>query len=95
MANTEKIREFTEAGCWLQLTAGSLAGRFGAQAEQTAFKLIDDGWNCLAATDAHNQEHRPPLLSEGREALRQRYGDTIAQAMVFDKPARIWGLEPH
>jgi protein-tyrosine phosphatase len=93
MANTEKVRPFTEAGCWLQLTAGSLAGRFGNPAQLTAFKLIDEGWDCVAATDAHNLEHRPPLLSEGREALRKRYGDAVAQAMVQDKPARIIGLK--
>lgn len=92
MANTDKVREFTEAGCWLQLTAGSLVGRFGAQAEQAAFELIDEGWNCLAATDAHNLKSRPPLLSEGKEALRRRYGDQIAHSMVFAKPAQILGI---
>jgi protein-tyrosine phosphatase len=92
MANPDKVREFTEAGCWLQLTAGSLAGRFGAQAEQTAFKLIDEGWNCLTATDAHNLNNRPPRLSEGKEALRKRYGDQVAHSMVFEKPAQIIGL---
>jgi protein-tyrosine phosphatase len=92
MVNTEKIRPFTESGCWLQLTAGSLVGHFGMPAQQAAFKLIDQGWNCLAATDAHNLQHRPPLLSEGRDALRNRYGDAVAQAMVLDKPASILGL---
>jgi protein-tyrosine phosphatase len=92
MANPEKIREFTEAGCWLQLTAGSLAGRFGSQAEETAFKLIDDGWNCIMATDAHNLHSRPPLMSEGREAVRQRYGDAMANAMSTTKPGQIFGV---
>jgi protein-tyrosine phosphatase len=92
MANIDKVREFTEAGCWLQLTAGSLAGRFGPQAEQAAFALIDAGWNCLAATDAHNLHNRPPWLSEGKEALRLRYGEQVAHNMVYGKPAKIWGL---
>ncbi len=93
MANPEKIGEFAEAGCWLQLTAGSLVGRFGPQAQQTAFKIIDAGWNCLLATDAHNLENRPPLLSEGRAALCDRYGEAVANSMVLEKPARILGLE--
>lgn len=92
MVNTEKVRPFTEAGCWLQLTAGSLVGRFGMPAQQAAFKLIDEGWNCLAASDAHNLQNRPPLLSEGRAALRKRYGEVAAQAMVLDRPASILGL---
>ncbi|MBP6483247.1 MAG: hypothetical protein KA254_01355 [Rhodoferax sp.] len=92
MAAPEKIDEFAEAGCWLQLTAGSLVGRFGAPAQQAAYAMIDEGWNCLVATDAHNLANRPPLLSEGRAALQQRYGDAMAKAMVLDKPARILGL---
>lgn len=93
MISTDKIKPFTEAGCWLQLTAASLAGRFGVPAQQTAFKLIDAGWNCVAATDAHNLRSRPPLLSEGRDALRSRYGDVVAQAMVNDMPAKILSLK--
>ena len=92
MANIDKVNEFAEAGCWLQLTAGSLVGRFGALAERVAFKIIDAGWNCVIATDAHDLRNRPPLLSEGREALRRRYGDQVAHSMVHDKPAQIFGL---
>lgn len=92
MAKPDKVREFTEAGCWLQLTAGSLVGRFGPQAEQAAFELIDAGWNCLAATDAHSLPNRPPLLSEARTVLGQRYGEAVAHSMVHEKPAQILGL---
>jgi len=91
MADTNKIREFTEAGCWLQLTAGSLVGRFGSTAQRIAFDLIDAGHNCLLATDAHNLDSRPPLLSEGYQAVLQHYGEDKARSMAIDKPARIWG----
>lgn len=92
MARPEKVNEFAEAGCWLQLTAGSLVGRFGPQAQLAAFQIIDEGWSCVVATDAHNLNNRPPLLSEGKAALQQRYGDAVAHSMVFEKPARILGL---
>ncbi len=92
MAHPEKIDEFALAGCWFQLTAGSLAGRFGNAAKQTAFKIIDAGWNCLVATDAHNLQHRPPLLSKGLDALRECYGEDLAHSLVIEKPAKIWGL---
>ena len=91
MAHPEKIDEFTEAGCWLQLTAGSLVGRFGANAQQAAFQIIDAGWDCLLATDAHDIKNRPPLLSEGFAALKSRYGESTAQRMVIDRPAKIFG----
>ncbi len=92
MTSPDKVREFTEAGCWLQLTAGSLVGRFGPQAEQTAYSLIDAGWYCLAATDAHSLPGRPPWLNEARLTLERRYGEVVANSMVRDKPAQILGL---
>ena len=93
MAQPDKIEEFTDAGCWLQLTAGSLVGRFGRTAQKVAFELIEQDLPCLVATDAHNLQNRPPLLSEGREALRERYGDAVAQTMVIDRPLQIWGSQ--
>lgn len=92
MDNIDKVREFTEAGCWLQITAGSLVGRFGPQAEQAAYALIEAGWNCVAATDAHHLTSRPPFLSEAKEALRLRFGEPVAHSMVHAKPAKILGL---
>jgi len=93
MAHPDRIQEFTDAGCWLQLTAGSLAGRFGENAQRVAFGLIEDGLHCIAATDAHNLHSRPPLLSEGRETLRSRYGDAVAHSMVLERPGKIFGLQ--
>ena len=93
MSDHRKLQEFVQAGCWLQLTAGSLAGRFGPQAQEVAFKLIDEDWNCLVATDAHNLSSRPPFLSEGRKVLSQRYSDSMAHSMVYGKAARILGLQ--
>ncbi len=92
MAQPEKIHEFTDAGCWLQLTAGSLAGRFGASAQKVAFQLVEEGWHCIAATDAHNLHNRPPLLSEARAVLSERYGPAVAHNMVLDRPGQIFGL---
>jgi protein-tyrosine phosphatase len=92
MAQPDKVNEFAEAGCWLQLTAGSLTGRFGPQAQSAAFQIMDEGWHCVVATDAHNLQSRPPLLSEGRAALQARYGEAMARSMVLERPARLLGL---
>lgn len=93
MAHPDKIHEFTDAGCWLQLTSGSLAGRFGPVAQSVAFQLVEEGWHCIAATDAHNLTSRPPLLSEGRDVLRTRYGEAVAHCMVVERPGQILGLQ--
>lgn len=93
MASPDRINEFAEAGCWLQITSGSLVGRFGKIAQQAAFSILDQGWNCVLATDAHNMENRPPLLSEGRDAVCERYGEALANSMVLERPAKILGLD--
>lgn len=92
MSNPERIRPFVDLGCWLQLTAGSLSGRFGAPAEAAAWKLLDSGATCVMASDAHNLQHRPPLLSEGYVAVSARLGSERADLMVQHLPARIIGV---
>lgn len=92
MHDPERIRPLAGLGCWLQLTAGSLAGHWGTTVEETAWSLLDAGWNCIIATDAHDLLRRPPRLSIGREALRRRHGEEFALDHVTRKPARIAGI---
>jgi len=89
MAQPERIRIFVDSGCWLQLTAGSVAGRFGEHSKQTADWLIRNDLVHVLASDAHNAEHRPPILSEGRNALVALVGESKAWEMVRERPARI------
>lgn len=92
MDDPMRVREFVDLGCWLQITAGSVCGRFGDKAQETAFALIDEDWNCLLATDAHNLGNRPPALSEGRDMIAQRYSSAMARSMTYTKAARILGI---
>ena len=89
MAQPEKIFPFVAQGCWLQITAGSLAGRFGPRAAEVALHLVDNGWATVIATDAHDLVHRPPALSEGIAALRAKRGDEVAHRLGVDNPRLI------
>lgn len=93
MRHPDRIRPFIDLGCWLQLTSGSLTGRFGAAAETAAWQLLDTGATCVLATDAHNLPHRPPLLKEGHAAVSRRLGVERADFMVRRLPARIVGID--
>ncbi len=92
MASLDRILPFVEMGCWLQLTSGSIAGRFGDQARSTAISMLERNWGHVIATDAHNLEHRPPLLREGFKAAAEIVGETLAWQMVSERPAKILGL---
>jgi protein-tyrosine phosphatase len=76
-------------GAWIQLTAGAVVGRFGSAARYWSEKMLDDGIVHILATDSHDPEHRPPVLSEGRDAAAARLGEEEAWRLVVDRPKAI------
>jgi len=93
LADLERIRPFVDAGCWLQVTAGALTGHFGAPARKVALRLIENDWVHVVASDSHNLEARPPVISAARDVLAQLFGPRTAQQMVAVRPAQILGID--
>jgi len=89
MKQPSKLRPFLQQGCLLQVTAGSLTGRFGQRAQALAEELVVAGQVTILATDAHNLLHRPPLLREGFEAAARLLGDAAAEQLVAEHPRRL------
>lgn len=77
------------SGAWMQITAGSLTGRFGSNAQYWAERMLDDGIVHLIATDAHGVKHRAPWLAEGVRAAEKWVGKEEARRLVFDRPQAI------
>jgi len=82
-------RRLVGRGAWIQLTAGSLTGRFGASARYWAERLLDEGLVHVLASDGHSLERRPPLLREGVEAVARRLGTEEAHRQVTVRPQGI------
>ncbi len=78
-----------QSGAWMQVTAGSLCGRFGKVARYFGQKMLDDGLVHILATDAHGTRHRSPLLAEGRRAAEKWVGAEEAQRLVVERPQAI------
>jgi protein-tyrosine phosphatase len=76
-------------GAWMQLTAGSLTGRFGRRPRYWAERMLDEGLVHILATDSHHIDKRPPLLAEGRDAAAQRVGELEATHLVLTRPQGI------
>lgn len=95
----EHYQEFVaavEAGAWIQLTAGSVTGRFGRSPKYWSEKMLDDGIVHLLATDAHNTRSRAPLLAEGALAAANIVGKEEATRLVSLRPGAIWkNTDPH
>jgi protein-tyrosine phosphatase len=76
-------------GAWIQVTAGALTGHFGRKPKYWGERMLDEGLVHILATDAHDTRHRPPILSEGREAAALWIGKAEAERLVTDRPQAI------
>ncbi|HTQ98853.1 MAG TPA: CpsB/CapC family capsule biosynthesis tyrosine phosphatase [Candidatus Acidoferrum sp.] len=81
MRDMAVLDQFLEVGCLLQVTAGSLTGKFGAKAEEVALQLLDADRITFVATDAHNLDARPPVLSEAYKLVVERKGAEHARKL--------------
>ena len=89
MRNSKKLEPFLQLGCLLQITADSVAGSFGEQAEYIAHQLVAEGHATILASDGHNLKHRPPRLKPGLHAATKLIGEQEATALVLDTPKAI------
>lgn len=77
----ELIEGMIDAGAWFQVTADSLLGLNGEEAQQCAYDLIDCGWAHILATDAHNTKRKPHLRA-GMSLIAQRKGAQAIDALL-------------
>lgn len=87
----DKALKLADSGCIFQLTAGSLAGRFGEGAKVRSHQLLRDALVTVVATDAHHEVRRPPCLSEGRLAAESIIGESRSWDLVWGNPALMTG----
>ncbi len=84
-----KLEPFIEMGCMLQLTASSVAGRFGKDAHRRALQILEFDVFKVLASDAHNLKARMPQLREGRDAAAKIIGEKAADDLVYANPMAI------
>ena len=76
-------------GAWMQVTAGSLTGRFGSGPQASGKRLLQAGLVHILATDAHDLRQRAPRLAEGRDAASRVVGAVEADRLVNERPQAI------
>jgi protein-tyrosine phosphatase len=78
-----------EAGCLLQITAGSLCGTFGTDCKHMSERLLAEGLVHFVATDAHGPRSRRPLLRRAFERVAELTDETTAIDLCSRNPAAV------
>ncbi|PIW51328.1 MAG: hypothetical protein COW18_01845 [Zetaproteobacteria bacterium CG12_big_fil_rev_8_21_14_0_65_54_13] len=89
MRTPDRAKCFVSPGCAVQLTSGSVCGRFGEDAYAAAQEMLSRHWVAVTTSDADNGSARPPELKPGRDAAALVTGTDEAAALIIDKP---WSL---
>jgi protein-tyrosine phosphatase len=84
--NPDRMYRLAEQGLGAMVTAASLLGRFGADAEELAQEFLLEGVAELVVSDAHNLSGRSPNLPDGL-ILARDYGkrDQSAEAHLLSQ----------
>jgi len=93
----ERLQTWIAQGSYVQITAGSLTGVFGAVAQELAWTWLTEGWVHFISSDAHNTARRPLKLKFAFDAVAEQLGGDHARFLFIDNPrAAFDGLPlPH
>ena len=86
VANRARVTAWVQQGCYVQVTAGSLLGRFGQRAQRAAEAWLAEGAIHFFASDAHNVTSRPIQLRPAYDVVAKRMGEPVARALFCENP---------
>lgn len=89
-----RLAEWIRAGVLVQVTAGSVTGRMGKQAERMAHELLANRWVHFLATDAHNVTSRPPKMQEAFDLVAKKHGPEYARLLCVSNPLAAFMGKP-
>jgi protein-tyrosine phosphatase len=79
--NFETLEGWVRQGALVQVTGGSLTGRFGKPAHKFAVQIIEAGLCHFVASDAHDPKDRHPKLENAYDFVRGKWGEDTAQRL--------------
>jgi protein-tyrosine phosphatase len=89
LRDLDRLEGWVERGCLIQVTALAITGGFGHASRSAAIRLLDRGLVHVIATDAHDPQYRPPILSAAYDAVHKRLGEEAADLLFTDNPRSI------
>jgi protein-tyrosine phosphatase len=86
--------QWRAAGAYLQVNYGSLAGRYGASAQTTVYRLLRRGWADYLASDFHGHASLKLYQSEAWSALEELGAEESLGYLCRINPGRVLEDEP-
>lgn len=83
------LEDYILEGCLTQINAGSMTGRMGRRAAETAEAFLMSSMVHLVASDCHSAGGRPPGLSGARNRVRELRGNVVADRIFGERPEMI------
>ena len=85
----QRVLQWVELGCAVQVTASALTGGWGERVWRTAEWLLRRDAVHILASDAHDAKHRVPGLSAARKEAEGICGAEVARALVDSNPRAV------
>ena len=85
----KQIQRLHQMGCLFQLTSSSIEGKFGPSAQRICEVMLQKNLAFMIATDAHNIEYRPPVISEALKLVKELVGVDRAMDLVCTHPFTV------
>ena len=82
------VSDWLEAGCIIQVDAGSILGGLGSKSKKVAEEIVKNGWCQIIGSDSHNSTNRNFCLKEALHLSKKWIGD-IAGNMVSENPKAV------
>lgn len=87
--NPAAVNEWLDMGCHVQITGGSILGKFGRDSWVAADYLIKNDLVAIAASDAHGLRYRTNNLISVYDHLSIHYSPRYAKMLLLQNPYAI------
>lgn len=88
-ARTDRIEDLIEMGCYIQVNAGSIMGKFGLGTKMQAKRILSGHLAHFVATDAHDTGKRAPRMADCAAYIKKKYGEDYMRELFYENPMHV------
>ncbi|MBR2605772.1 MAG: hypothetical protein IKE11_08840 [Clostridia bacterium] len=89
LPSIECVRKMKAAGALMQINAYSIVNEIKERTRNNANALLSEQLVDFIGSDAHRLDHRPPIISDGVEAISRLYSDEYVKMVLALNPTNL------